>query len=128
MDYFPDKAVLLKIVQPHQTTYKIFATFFGGFTYGDSWKLNSGITRVEKKDDGSFLCHGYSGSAYRVHPNNEGTSGYTQGVLNKLISDALLYAPVVSFEILPLSDLETLNDVLQYENGNSSTAPQETTP
>ncbi len=63
--YVPDNWVIIKIKgdDPH---YRVLAGWSGGYLGGDSWKLNSGITEVEKDDDW-FLFHGSSGSVYRCH-------------------------------------------------------------
>jgi len=43
-DYYPDRWVVVKIGE--ENLYKVFACWYGGYARGDSWKLNSGITRV----------------------------------------------------------------------------------
>lgn len=81
-DYSPDRWVMLEIKsnELHAPTYKILAGWFGGFATGDSWKLNSGVTKVE--EDGEFyLFYGYSGSVYRCHKNDYGLCGITSSVL-----------------------------------------------
>jgi hypothetical protein len=63
--YFPDNWVVIKLKgdDPH---YKILAGWSGGYTQGDSWRMNSGITRVEV-DEQYFYFYGSSGSCYRCH-------------------------------------------------------------
>lgn len=63
--YKPDNWVVIKIggSDPH---YRILSGWSGGYTTGDSWRLNSGITRVEETDD-HFLFYGSSGSCYKCH-------------------------------------------------------------
>lgn len=62
--YYPHNWVVIKIVAPTETLYKVLAGWSGDYLTGSSWKLNSGITRVE--DDGdAWLFHGHSGSVYR---------------------------------------------------------------
>lgn len=82
MDYAPDKWVVIKIVATENgdTHYRVFATWYGGYTGSDSWKMNSGITRVEKTDDG-YALFGESGSVYLCHQNCWGLSGYGSSVL-----------------------------------------------
>ena len=48
-NYKPDNWVVIKMDgdNPH---YRVLAGWSGGYLHGDSWKINSGITRVE--DDG----------------------------------------------------------------------------
>lgn len=78
-EYNPDRWVMLKFDNKGEVIYKVLATFYGGFTTGDSWKLNSGVTKVE--EDGDFyLFSGYSGSVYRCHKQSYGMGGYTSSV------------------------------------------------
>ena len=65
MSYSPDNWVVIKIKgnDPH---YRVLAGWSGGYTTGSSWKLNSGITKVENKKD--YLdFYGSSGSVYHCH-------------------------------------------------------------
>lgn len=50
MAYTPDNWVVIKCKgdDPH---YRILAGWSGGYTTGTSWRMNSGITRVEETDD-----------------------------------------------------------------------------
>jgi hypothetical protein len=78
----PEQWKILKI----DNFYKVFATWRGGYLDGDSWKLNSGIVKIE--EDGDFyLFHGYSGSIYKCHKNEYGSSSYTQGILESIINE-----------------------------------------
>lgn len=87
--YTPDMWVVLKITIPQQSKpfYKVFATWYGGYTQGDAWKLNSGITAVSVEDD-SLIFDGYSGSCYSCRIGAYGTSGYSQNVLNSIVFDS----------------------------------------
>lgn len=84
--YYPDYWQLVKLYskQDDAPFYKVFATWRGNFTSGDSWRLNSGITEV-KEDDDSFYLYGHSGSCYRVSKNKGAyrTTAYTGGVLGE---------------------------------------------
>lgn len=82
--YYPNRWVILKFTTPKQVFYKVFAGWYGGFTKGDSWQLNSGIAKVVPQDDCSYDIHGYSGSIYNVHPVNEQMSMYMQSVFQDL--------------------------------------------
>ena len=44
--------------------YRILAGWSGGYTTGSSWRMNSGITKVEEDDD-AYYFSGSSGSTYR---------------------------------------------------------------
>ena len=61
--YRPDNWVVLKFKgdDPH---YRVLAGWSGGYTTGDSWRMNSGITEVEETKD-YYYFSGSSGSTYR---------------------------------------------------------------
>lgn len=62
MAYTPDNWVVIKLngKDPH---YRVLAGWSGGYTTGDSWRLNSGITKVEE-DGWYYYFHGSTGSVY----------------------------------------------------------------
>lgn len=68
--YTPDNWVVIHIKgdNPH---YRVLAGWSGGYTQGDSWKLNSGITKVIEEDD-YYLFIGSSGSTYACHKDAYG--------------------------------------------------------
>jgi hypothetical protein len=76
-EYTPDRWVVLRI----NDLYKVLAGWSGGYLHGDSWKLNSGITKVVEDGD-YFLFHGYSGSVYRCHKQGYGLNMMTAQMLN----------------------------------------------
>ena len=63
--YTPDNWVVIKLKgeDPH---YRVLAGWSGGYTTGDSWRMNSGITKVIEEDD-HWLFIGSSGSTYACH-------------------------------------------------------------
>jgi hypothetical protein len=70
-EYTPDNWVVLKIgVNPDDIIYKVLAGWSGGYTTGDSWKLNSGIVKTEV-DGNYYRFIGYSGSVYVCHKESE---------------------------------------------------------
>jgi hypothetical protein len=84
-DYTPDCWVVVKIAGPDTPPiHKVFACWYGGYLDGDSWKLNSGITRAYE-DGNCFMFDGSSGSTYACAKSQYGTNMYGQGVLNNLI-------------------------------------------
>lgn len=88
-EYFPDRWVILRIESPEETLHKVFATWYGGYLYGDSWQTNSGIVGVEWDSVGeTYLVSGYSGSCYVLPKLSYGTSAYTQGVLQSFLDKA----------------------------------------
>lgn len=62
----PDNWVVIRITNGTTTFYKVLAGWSGGYTTGDSWQLNSGVSRMETDGD-YYLFYGYSGSVYRCH-------------------------------------------------------------
>lgn len=84
--YTPDTWVIVKITNPENGKFhhRVFAGWYGGYTGGDSWQLNSGITKVERTNvDGhdAFLFHGVSGSIYQCFVGAYKMSGYQASVL-----------------------------------------------
>lgn len=61
-DYNPDNWVVIKIGgdDPH---YRVLAGWSGGYLDGDSWRMNSGIVRVEDVGD-CYNFYGSTGSCY----------------------------------------------------------------
>lgn len=79
MNYTPDRWVIVEITKkdgsPRDTIHKVFGGWYGGYTSGDSWKLNSGIEKVTQ-DEGYYYFHGSSGSIYQCHKSAECMSAY----------------------------------------------------
>ena len=57
--YNPDNWVIVKIGDD----YKVLAGWSGSYLYGDSWRLSSGIVRIEDHSD-VFRIYNHSGSCY----------------------------------------------------------------
>ena len=100
-EYNPNYWQVVKITSPEgKVFYKVYATWTGGYTFGDSWKMNSGITKVTQVDN-MLEFHGYSGSIYKCI-NAEHlyrTTAYTHGVLESMIKKAELVGAKI--EVLP---------------------------
>ena len=88
-EYTPDAWVIVRFVEDtlNMITYKVFAQWYGGYTQGESWKINSGIVSVEE-DGNCYLFKGYSGSVYRCHKNNYRYTGYGYSVLAGILKQA----------------------------------------
>ena len=81
-EYTPDRWTMLEITGlGSKPIRKIFAGWYGGFTQGDSWKLNSGVTAVRIDAEGHYEFDGQSGSTYFCHANTHGMSVYMYSVL-----------------------------------------------
>lgn len=83
-EYTPDRWCVIRIPGPKETVYKVFASWSGSYTWGDSWKLNSGITQAVLVD-GAWEFEGTSGSVYKCRVGSYGANAYGAGVLNDMI-------------------------------------------
>lgn len=92
--YYPDNWVVLKITLPTDTVnpldgqkenvlYKVLGGWEGGYLNGDTWRMNSGITGVEKQAH-RYGFYGSSGSVYWCHQGGYCLTSITSGVYNKL--------------------------------------------
>jgi hypothetical protein len=70
--------MIIKITgkDPH---YRVFGSWYGGYGGGDSWRMNSGITKLIEEDD-YYLFIGSSGSTYACHKDTYGANMYGMGV------------------------------------------------
>lgn len=87
-NYFPDNWVLIFLNgdDPH---YRVLAGWSGGYTQGDSWRMNSGIVKVEDYEH-SFRFYGSSGSCYHCGKESYGlkmNNAYIWNQLQKLHGD-----------------------------------------
>jgi hypothetical protein len=82
-DYTPDSWVVLKITTETDVIYKVLAGWSGGYLDGDSWRMNSGITGVEKQ---AYLYgfYGSSGSVYWCHQGGYRLTMAIAGVYNQI--------------------------------------------
>lgn len=80
--YTPDNWVILKVKgdDPH---YRVLAGWSGGYLDGDSWRMNSGITRSEFDGD-YWYFYGSSGSCYKCYLDSYRLSGMTTGIYSQL--------------------------------------------
>lgn len=88
MSYNPDRWVVIKITDKatEEFHYRVFATWYGGYCGSDSWKMNSGIVSLVKRDS-FYEFTGESGSVYSCHENCWGTSVYGHSVLEYYINN-----------------------------------------
>lgn len=78
-EYNPDSFVVLKMTNKDQTFYKVLGGWSGGYLNGTSWRLNSGIERVELEGN-VYKFYGASGSTYLCHKENYGLRASTANV------------------------------------------------
>ena len=85
MIYAPDKWIVIKITHNDTIAYKLFTTTGGGYLYGDSWRMNSGIEQMIDKGR-TIDVKGFSGSIYSCGKGSYGLSAYGGGVLSGFIN------------------------------------------
>jgi len=79
-EYIPDKWVVVYFnVDGFEPILKVLGSWYGGYLGGDSWKLSSGVDRIEEFED-RYDFHNYSGSVYKCYKTYAGMSGYTSSV------------------------------------------------
>ena len=71
-NYTPDWWAIVRITFEDQQIDKVLASFYGE---SDSWRLSSGITKVDENDS-HYQIHNHSGNTYTCYKNNEGMSQY----------------------------------------------------
>jgi hypothetical protein len=80
----PDRWVIVHITsKEHPPIDKVIGSWYGGYGGSDSWRMNSGIEKIEDKGD-FYNIHGYSGSVYQCYKGCEGMSSYTRAVMSNM--------------------------------------------
>lgn len=82
-NYTPDKWVVIRLTSKNDQVDKILSGWYGGYLGGDSWRLSSGITKIEDCGD-TWKVHNESGSVYTLIKAAHGTSGLTGSVYANL--------------------------------------------
>ena len=77
----PHNWIVVKL--PEDKGYKVVGGWSGGYLDGDSWRVNSGITKIIDKED-HYLIHGASGSVYKCYKNSEIVRQNIVGILKQL--------------------------------------------
>jgi hypothetical protein len=107
----PDSWRLIRITTPEEIIYKVYACWLGGFATGDSWRLNSGIVKVESDED-YFYLYGASGSIYKCHKSQRRMSMYCEGNLQSIV-DSINTRKDTSAELLSEESVYThLQDLI----------------
>jgi hypothetical protein len=103
-DYTCDNWVVIKMKgdDPH---YRLLVGTSGGYLDGDSWRMNSGITKVEE-DEAFYYFYGSSGSRYRCC--NLTSAAYTLRMNNAGIWDQLQQIHGDKVEMMP-EDTDWMN-------------------
>ena len=82
--YYPDNWVVLKITENEETLYKVLGGWSGGYATSDSWRMNSGIIRVENTGL-SWKFYGHSGSCYVCYKDHYHLRMNNMGIYNRLV-------------------------------------------
>ena len=70
--YKPDYWILVLFEsEDYGKTYKILASWNGGFTHGNSWKLSSGVESFELLENNVYESKQTTGSVYMLNPSSE---------------------------------------------------------
>ncbi len=86
----PDAWIVIKIDNGETVWHKLFVSWNGGYLNGDSWRMSSGISRIEEGEN-DFLVFGFSGSCYRCNKNTYGKlNSYTREILATVIENSQL--------------------------------------
>lgn len=113
----PDSWSILKIDRAGEIVYKVFAGWAGGYLYGDSWKLNSGIQSYKENAD-SVDMNGYSGSCYHLPFASEGRhTAYNFGILNSITDNAKVAG--VEIKVISIQQFFTEFKEKQLYNGET---------
>lgn len=83
-EHTPDSWVIIKITGVEDKDFfKVLAGWSGGYSYGDSWRLNSGIDKIEE-DEEYYTFISASGSRYKCHKGGEQMRMSMAGTWNQL--------------------------------------------
>ena len=76
----PNKWVVLRFKEGN---FKVLGGWSGGYLNGDSWRLNSGITKVKENED-HYIFYGASGSKYKCYKGREGMTSLSSSIYAEL--------------------------------------------
>lgn len=84
-EYTPDAWVLIELKDPDTGLpfRKVLAGWIGGYLHSDSWRLSSGVTKIEQRDWG-YAIHNESGSIYHVSRHNERFTNLTGSIYQQI--------------------------------------------
>ena len=87
-EYYPDCWVVIRMNYKDEVIYKVLGGWSEGYTYGSSWKLNSGIEKAEYDvTQDVWRFYGSSGSVYVCHPDQYGLRIPTIGIWNQMVTN-----------------------------------------
>lgn len=80
--YRPDRWVLIEI-KGDKPFLKVLAGWSGGYLNGDSWRMNSGISKVHEEPQ-HYIFEGVSGSRYHCSKSSYGLTALTASIFAQL--------------------------------------------
>lgn len=105
----PDRWIIIRIDINGKIIHKVFASWSGGYLDGDSWRLNSGIAKVDSDED-NYYFHGFSGSCYKCSRKGYGiATAYSVGILDSIIERIGMSENTIA---TVLEDSQNWNDLL----------------
>lgn len=83
IEYRPDSWVVIKMTHKNNIFYKVLGGWSGGYLNGTSWRLNSGVEKVELAND-RYMFYGSSGSVYTCHKESYGLKMSTADIWKQM--------------------------------------------
>jgi hypothetical protein len=108
-EYAPDYWVVVEISDGNTTVLRVLASWVGGYTTGDSWKLSSTVDKVVKHED-FFEFTNSSGSTYFCRAEGYRLTTLAFSVYNGFCKDVALFKGTI--RILEFDEVEKLNEEL----------------
>jgi hypothetical protein len=117
MEYMPDSWVIVRITtNDGEKIDKVLAGWYGGFAGSDYFRLNSGITKIERKtlfanntnsqsSYDVYEIHGYNGSIYRCLESDERLTCLTGSIFHSLKDNLKDDATVEIIDIKDIKDI-----------------------
>lgn len=82
-EHRPDSWVMLRMTYMDKVFYKVLGGWSSGYLQGSSWRLNSGVDKVELEGD-VYKFYGSSGSVYFCHKSAYGLRPSTMGIWEQM--------------------------------------------
>ena len=80
-EQIPDKWII--IGKEGSKDFKVLAGWSGGYTAADIWRLSSGITNIDLRDD-FYMIHNISGSVYKCAKRSEGFTSLSGSIFETI--------------------------------------------
>jgi hypothetical protein len=80
-EYNPDKWVIVK--PKDNDSYKVLGSWSGSYLYGSSWRMSSGIVKIEEDGD-YYIIRNHSGSVYKCHKKMKGMNVIASSIYSSI--------------------------------------------